>query len=248
MANSGRSTGRRCRGRSKRLILSVTFHCGCRSNSLSLFVFRRGCVAYFCHNSFCICWNKLPGVAASATEWVAFAEPLASGDNTIVNAPTSNKCCCNTFGMDRCKEGVGNTWDAALDFVDKLGFSTFPNMLDNASLPYPALFRLRGPAPDTMPLLILRATALLSPSVPIMCTFEPHDVAPGQIARPHPRCIWIFWLSEPDVIGSSFACFRQPDCYRALDIYLDRIDSGVDPCCRGCHAGDPAQSCSCPQR
>ena len=91
-----------------------------------------------------------------------------------------------------------------------LGFSTFPNMLDNASLPYPALFRLRGPAPDTVPLLILRATALLSPSVPIMCTFEPHDVAPGQIARPLQGASGSFGFLSPTSLARALHAFGNP--------------------------------------
>ena len=155
-------------------------------------------------------WNKLPGVAASATEWAAFTDPLASGDNTVIDAPKSNKCCCNTFGRGQCKERVGNTWDAAVDFVDKLGFTKFDEMLDDASLPYPTLLRLRGAAPDAVPLLILRATALLNPSVPIMCTFEPYDVAPGQIARPLQGASGSFGFLSPTSLARALHTLGNP--------------------------------------
>ena len=121
----------------------------------------------------------------SAVAWGYETNRFATGEGFVVDAPRSNKSCCGTFGMGKCQERVGNTWDGSLDLVDKLGYVKLDDAIpDGASCKHPVLFRVRSSQPDAVALLILRSTALLSPSTPIMVNFEPHDVAPGQVATP----------------------------------------------------------------
>ena len=84
-----------------------------------------------------------------------------------------------------CQERVGNGWDGSIDLVDKLGYVKFDDDVpDDAVHTCLVLFRVRSAQPDAVPLLMLRATTLLNPVIPIMVVFEPHDVAPGEVATP----------------------------------------------------------------
>jgi len=121
----------------------------------------------------------------SAVAWGYETNRLATGEGIVVDAPPSNKNCGHTFGMGICQERVGNGWDGSIDLVDKLGYVKFDDDVpDDAVHTCLVLFRVRSAQPDAVPLLMLRATTLLNPVIPIMVVFEPHDVAPGQVATP----------------------------------------------------------------